>query len=441
MRSAALVVILGVAALALPERAGRADGWTQLSPSGTAPVPRREHSAIHDAPRDRMVVFGGNSDVDDFSNEVWQLSLGPSPAWTALVVAGTKPGARYGHSAIYDPVRDRMLVFGGNVGGFNGNDVWALALAGTPAWTRLTPTGTPPVARRSPSAIYDRVRDRMIVFGGYTTGNRNDAWALALAGTPAWSLISAGVAPAARRDHSAIYDPVGDRMLVFGGVAASGARNDLWSLDFAGTPAWTQLAPGGVAIAARYGHSAVHDSVRHRMVAFGGVDAQFFDESLDLELTSPPEWVYFGTLPGTDPEARYDHSAIFDPLRDRMIVFGGGGGSGFRLNDCWALDAATPADVPMSGAVLSLGPGRPNPARGALEIEFALARAGEASLTVHDLAGRAVRGLFRGSAAAGRHTVRWDLRDERGAAVPPGVYFCVLRAAGERLARRIVALD
>jgi hypothetical protein len=40
---------------------------------------------------------------------------------------------------VYDSRRGRMLVFGGaNFGGFL-NDVWALSLTGTPAWTALAP--------------------------------------------------------------------------------------------------------------------------------------------------------------------------------------------------------------------------------------------------------------------------------------------------------------
>src|SRR5262249_21973435 len=51
------------------------------------------------------------------------------------------PTTREGHSAIYDPVRDRMVVFGGFGGGFYfnhlTNDVWALSLTGRPTWTQL----------------------------------------------------------------------------------------------------------------------------------------------------------------------------------------------------------------------------------------------------------------------------------------------------------------
>ena len=79
---------------------------TNPPPSG-----RSEHTAIYDPVRDRMVVFGGYDGT--LRNDVWALSLSGSPAWSALAPAGSPPSARYGHTAIYDPVRDRMVVFGG----------------------------------------------------------------------------------------------------------------------------------------------------------------------------------------------------------------------------------------------------------------------------------------------------------------------------------------
>ena len=156
-------------ALALPGVALRTTGtpaddgsWIAIPP----PSGRYTHSAIYDPVRDRMVVFGGYDGIDRECNDVWALSLSGSPAWIALTPAGGPPSARLYHTAIYDPVRDRMVVFGGNdyFGYFN--DVWALSLAGSPAWSEITPAGGPPPARAGHTAIYDAARDRMVVFGG-----------------------------------------------------------------------------------------------------------------------------------------------------------------------------------------------------------------------------------------------------------------------------------
>jgi hypothetical protein len=318
--------------------------WTQLTPTGTPPSARTSQSAIYDPVRDRMVIFGG-SDGTVLYDEVWALALAGRPAWTQLTPTGTPPSARSSHSAIYDPVRDRMVVFGGYKNNGYLNDAWALSLAGTPAWTQLAPTGTPPVTRWGHSAIYDPVRGRMVVFGGYVFGGQevNDVWALSLADTPAWTqLTPTGTPPSGRCDHSAIYDPVRDRMVMFGGV--NPFLNDVWALSLAGTPAWTQLTPAGTLVSVRSSHSAIYDPVRDRMVVFAGVyksSPWYLGDIWSLSLAGTPTWTQL-TPTGTPPSARGYHSAIYDPVRNRMVVFGGYGGS--YLNDVWTLSLGdTPA--------------------------------------------------------------------------------------------------
>src|SRR5262245_19788204 len=108
-------------------------------------------------------------------------------SWTGPL-SGAAPPIRTAPAAIYDPVRDRMMVFGGQ--GDAGqllNDVWALSLSGSPVWTQILPSGHAPTARYYPTAIYDPVRDRMLVFGGWDNGPTNDVWALSLSGSPSWS--------------------------------------------------------------------------------------------------------------------------------------------------------------------------------------------------------------------------------------------------------------
>jgi hypothetical protein len=75
-----------------------------------------------------------------------------------------------------------MTVFGGLVNYALANDVWVLSnangLAGTPAWTQLTPTGEP-TKRYGHSAVYRSSNNRMIVFGGLSVlGLANDVWVL-----------------------------------------------------------------------------------------------------------------------------------------------------------------------------------------------------------------------------------------------------------------------
>ena len=94
------------------------------------------HSSIYDSHRSRLVVFGGMVDHGDPTSQAWALSLVPAPAWSRIEASGgTFP--RKGHAAIYDPLRDRMLIYGGS-GGPGGNytpvlrDLWTLSFSGTP---------------------------------------------------------------------------------------------------------------------------------------------------------------------------------------------------------------------------------------------------------------------------------------------------------------------
>jgi hypothetical protein len=373
--------------------------WTQLMPEGTPPSPRCFHSAIYDPLRDRMVVFGGKSAAPGSLNDVWALSLAGRPAWTAVTPAGAPPPGRTSCSAIYDPVRDRLVLFGGaDVTYFN--DVWALSLADTPTWTELSPAGTPPIRRHAASAIYDPVRDRLVLFGGYyfqsTVHYLNDAWGLSLGDSLAWTpLTPAGTLPAARRGHSAIYDPVRDRMVVFGGqrsvswyvadlweltfsdslawhqISESGvvpsARafhgavydplrdrmvmsgggavifvTDWWALSLGDAPAWTEIAPTAAPPKWRQGRSAIYDPVRHRMVVFGGYDwPTYYNEVWILSLADPPAWTAVSPV-GTPPAGRAYHAAAYDPVRDRMLVHGGEDGFSSCRKDTWALSLADP---------------------------------------------------------------------------------------------------
>ena len=112
--------------------------WTTLLPGGGSPEPdpRYSPSAIFDAPRHRMIVFGGSGPAGP-KNDVWTLNLSGPATWSPIAPTGTPPAARLDHMAVFDPVRNRMLVFGGTDYTARFNDVWTLSLTGSPAWSRF----------------------------------------------------------------------------------------------------------------------------------------------------------------------------------------------------------------------------------------------------------------------------------------------------------------
>lgn len=92
-------------------------------------------------------------------------------------------------------------------------------------------------------------------------------------------------------------------------------------------------------------------------------------------------------------------------------------------------------DVP-SADVFALEGLRPNPAVGAINVSFSLAREGPATMELLDLAGRRVIDREVGQFGRGRHVFRLDL----GARMAPGVYWLRLRQGVEQALTRAVVM-
>lgn len=105
------------------------------------------------------------------------------------------------------------------------------------------------------------------------------------------------------------------------------------------------------------------------------------------------------------------------------------------LND----DAVGVASAPPSPGPLLL-PNRPNPFRASTLVSFRLEAPGPVEVAVFDASGRAVRTLFRGDAAVGPHDIAWDGTDDGWRALPAGVYFLRIEAAGSRATRTMTLL-
>lgn len=112
---------------------------------------------------------------------------------------------------------------------------------------------------------------------------------------------------------------------------------------------------------------------------------------------------------------------------------------------CFALsDILDPASgVAEMGAIeprIELFPPAPNPFHPAVGISYRLAAPAEVRLRVFDAAGRLVRDLSPGGAAAGAHRVLWDGRDGAGREAAPGIYFLRMEADGAKVVRKAIRI-
>jgi hypothetical protein len=412
--------------------------WTTLT---TGPRPTRAGAVVRDPVRDRMVMFGGIDASNVAYNAVWSLNLIGPPVWSQVAPLGTPPSPRGYTSAIYDAPRDRVLVFGGvNFSPFTVfAEVWALQLSGTPTWQLLSTTGTPPAARYLHSAIYDPVRDRMVVFGGTggSTSN-NELWTLDLGGTPTWTFQPPDIAtPLPRTTHGAIYDPVRDRMVVSGGTDFTNVFTDTHYLPLAGTLHWHSLAPS-LPPTARYLAAWGYDAARDRLLEYGGrnLAGTTFGEVWALPFDATNQWLQVQPA-GTAPAARVGFVGAFDPPSDRFVFMSGGTNDVFSVD--W--DAALTGVPPASPLDIALAPPFPNPMRDAATIRYVTVEPGPVEIAILDVSGRRIRMLEDEQREPGAGLLRWDGRDERGTRAAPGVYLVQMRSRGRALSRRIVLVD
>jgi len=90
--------------------------------------------------------------------------------------------------------------------------------------------------------------------------------------------------------------------------------------------------------------------------------------------------------------------------------------------------------------VFALAQNAPNPFNPQTAIRFSLAAEGEVRLAIYDVAGRSVRTLVAGKRPAGPSEAMWDGKDDRGAPVASGLYFCHLVTAEQTAVRKMVML-
>jgi hypothetical protein len=274
----------------------RKAGWRLATPvdESTVPIAREGAASALDRRHDRMLLFGGLQG-DTTLADVWiaDLSRPGEPRWQQLcspTSCGDGPSARWGAHAVHDPDGERLVVFGGmDDNGVTTNDVWALDLTRVPTWRELTPAGPRPAARWSAASGYDPIGRRLVVFGGQTgpdaTGaGLQDTWALTLDGEPHWTpLAITGPRPAPRRSAAAAVrtTAAASELVVASGLTVAGGihHNDVWSLDLGEDDAqWVLLAADQPAAgpAPRRSATAAYDSCTDHLLVVFGRDAERF---------------------------------------------------------------------------------------------------------------------------------------------------------------------
>ncbi|MBI4712807.1 MAG: hypothetical protein HY762_05855 [Planctomycetes bacterium] len=278
---------------------------------------------VYDSVRDRIVFFGGASDTEDgtsnvYYDETWEFD---GTNWLQRYSAST-PTARSWHAMAYDSARGKTVLFGGFLNSKQNNETWEWD--GT-NWTQNFPA-TSPMARDAFGMVYDQARGKVVLFGGYNLP-QNIGW---LDDTWEWDGINWTQKfpynnPYPRHYFAMAYDSARQKAVIFGGLAkltaeTLGTMNDLdetWEWD--GTN-WAEITPA-TKPQERYNLAMAYDSYRQRIVMYGGIH---IPDGLDYNYLV---WEYDGTnWTGVPHQTRpgdrsFGTSMIYDSLRKRVIMF------------------------------------------------------------------------------------------------------------------------
>jgi hypothetical protein len=244
------------------------------------------------------------------------------PEWHALSLARSQA------PMAYDAASDRFYVFGGRGLSALKDDLWVRQGPNGP-WTPIAVSGPRPAARAQHSLVFDSANGRLIVFGGFDANGdqRKDVWAFSVAqGT--WSeLTPTGQVPTRRSAQAAIYDSANQQMIVFGGPVDP--LSGLWSLSLPpdGGARWSQLTlDGGPGLV--ISPAAVYSSDELRMIVFGGRGSSVGSGSAAVwSLSLPPDggapaWSYVSSNLALDPSTCIEAAAAYVPSPPRLYVVG-----------------------------------------------------------------------------------------------------------------------
>ncbi|MEE9128279.1 MAG: kelch repeat-containing protein [Planctomycetota bacterium] len=293
----------------------------------TSPAGRMIHAMAYDAARQRTVLFGGTAGGFAVFGDTWEWD---GTNWT-LMKPTTSPSARRSVTAAYDVGRGRTVMFGGApMLGAPFGDTWEWDGRN---WAQRK-ASTSPLARHGHATVYDCARRRTVIFGGYNLNYLADTWEWNGA---TWTEVKLTNTPPARGVTALAYDASRRRIVLFGGVAGTfspTAMSDTWEFD---GKSWTQIKPT-FSPGKRYGHTMVYDPARQRVVLFGGKDPSKYrnKELADTWEFDGKSWTKI--KPAKSPVARSHHRAAFDIVRQRVVLFGGSTLTGGIPADTWELD-------------------------------------------------------------------------------------------------------
>jgi len=193
-------------------------------------------------------------------------------------------------------------------------------------WSKINTSGIIEHLKNA-SVIYDPSGNRLIVYGGRNAAGEptNGMYSLNL-NSNVWSQVTqvGGPIPSPRYTHNAYYDINSNSMIIWSGQGISSAvYNDVWKFSFASNT-WSVLWEDGNitnAPARRYGTASVYEPVSGKITTFAGfTSGGRFDDTWTFDVNSR---TWQDKTTSLRPPKRCLHAAVYANDLGRMVIYGG----------------------------------------------------------------------------------------------------------------------
>ncbi len=305
--------------------------WTQRA-TGSAPhpSPRLNTRMAYDPLRRRVVLFGGQAvGPTDAINlqDTWEWD---GSTWRELAVTGAIPSGRGHHAMVFDPIRQRVMLLGGAQNfspiprGSSLADQWEWDGA---RWTQVMPTGPRPGKRMAPSLSFDPGRNVVVLHAGFDDHDLADTWEW---NGQTW--LERSLLPVPRSDFAFGQQAPGAEALLFGGYVTAGGLELGDTYRFV-SDRWQRVHTEGPTPPPRSGASLAYlDDVA---VLYGGISGQTLLSDLWTLQSGQNRWRLRTDV--AVPAGRRQAAMGTDPIRKRIILFGGRNATSV-LDATWSWD-------------------------------------------------------------------------------------------------------
>jgi hypothetical protein len=309
--------------------------WSERAATNLGPGANCNPPLVYDSYRGRLVMLSGAALWEWNDTLAW---------WTPSMVdeTGGVPPSRTGYGLVFDDLRHKLLLFGGDDGSALRNDLWEFDFT-THRWSERPGLGDAPSPRRSMSMVFDAGLGVLLLFGGYAddgTGGAlaGDTWMWSAA-SDAWTRLAI-TGPTPRFDAAIAYDGWRGKSVLFGGHAIDDL-DDLWEWSWsAGGPSgsWQSVASTGTPCA-RVGARLVFDTAKGHLLLFGGADLppddipvenfgyKFFADLYELDPATRTWREHKPTVTAATPPGNRTHLAAALDADSRSVVVAGGSGN------------------------------------------------------------------------------------------------------------------